>query len=419
MQMSSACDLTIVGGGIVGLSTAMWASSLLPELRIVVLEKEPQIASHQTGRNSGVIHSGVYYRPGTEKASLCVAGAAALVEFCRHHDIPYETCGKVVIASSEQQIPRLRELYDRGVANGVPEISLVGPERLREIEPYVVGVAGLHVPGAGITDYSLVARKYAEIAISKGVVVRTHAELLAVRASSNTFHLQTTTGDFDSKFLINCAGLQSDRVAAMTGARLDLKIVPFRGEYYEMLASRRNLVKNLVYPVPDPRFPFLGVHFTRHINGSVEAGPNAVLALAREGYSWGHFKARDVLDVALFPGFWRMAARYWKSGLEETHRSLSKSAFVRSLQRLIPEVREQDFCDGGSGVRAQAVNSKGGLVDDFCFVQRERMLHVCNVPSPAATASLMIGKRIVQMAAKQLDTKLATSSSVPTLLSKG
>jgi L-2-hydroxyglutarate oxidase LhgO len=417
--MESDYDLVIVGAGIVGLSTAMWASFLFPRMRIAVLEKESHIAGHQTSHNSGVVHSGIYYRPGSEKAKLCVLGAAAMQDFCRHRGVPIETCGKVVVATSEEQLPGLKELYSRGVQNGVPGITMIGPERLREIEPNARGITALHVPGAGITNYSEVAREYAEIASESGVQIQTGTELLALRGSSNEFVLETTAGNLHSKFLINCAGLHSDRVAAMTGARLDLKIVPFRGEYYELVPARRYLVKNLIYPVADPRFPFLGVHFTRHVNGSIEAGPNAVLALKREGYSWSAFKVSDALDIALFSGTWKMAGRYWQSGLQEMYRSLSKSAFVRSLQQLVPEVRENDFVDGGSGVRAQAVNSKGALLDDFCFVQGHRILHVCNVPSPAATASLMIGRKIAEIAAKQLDKDPPSLSGRPdTFLSK-
>ena len=399
--MSQDCDLTIVGGGIVGLSTAMWASLLFPRLRIVVLEKEPQIAVHQTGRNSGVIHSGIYYRPGSEKARLCVTGAAALLDFCKEYKVPFEICGKVVVATSAQEVPALRELHKRGLANGVSGLNLIEPERLREIEPHAAGVAALHVPTTAITNYLAVAKKYAEIGIENGVDLRTRTELRVVRSSSGTFILETNSGSFTSKFLINCAGLHSDRIATMAGSRLDFKIVPFRGEYYEMVQSRRHLVKNLIYPVADPRFPFLGVHFTRHIDGAVEAGPNAVLALKREGYRWTQFRLKDVLDVASFSGAWKMAARYWQSGAQEMYRSLSKSAFVRSLQQLIPEVRNEDFAGGGAGVRAQAVSSNGSLLDDFCFIRRERALHVCNVPSPAATASLMIGKRVVRMASEE------------------
>jgi L-2-hydroxyglutarate oxidase len=395
-------DLTIVGGGLIGLSTAMWASFINPDLSIVVLEKERQVASHQSGHNSGVIHSGIYYRPGSEKAKLCVAGAGAMIEFCREYGLPYEICGKLVIATSPEQMPNLKELRRRGTANGVAGLRLLEPDEWRDIEPNAVGVGALHVPGAAITDYPAVARQYAEIAGAAGVQLFTATELLGIRKSSDGFFLETTGGSFESKLIVNCAGLHCDRIAAMAGCNAGLKIVPFRGEYYELIPSRRDLIKALIYPVADPRFPFLGVHFTRHVNGGVEAGPNAVLALKREGYGWKAISARDALDMACFPGMWRMTQRYWRSGLQEMRRSLSKTAFVHSLQQLVPAVRDEDLVDGGSGVRAQAVNSQGSLLDDFHFVPQERALHVCNVPSPAATASIMIGRRIVQMMSEQL-----------------
>jgi (S)-2-hydroxyglutarate dehydrogenase len=408
--MNIECDLVIVGAGIVGVSTAMWASAVFPGLSILILEKERQIATHQSSHNSGVIHTGIYYKPGSDKAKLCVRGAAALLEFCHEHGIQNEICGKTVVASSKEQMPALSELYSRGVQNGVLGLELIGRDELRELEPHAIGVAALRVPGAGITDYSEVTRKYAEIAVGNGVQLLTGAELLSIASSAQDIVLETAAGSVHSKFLINCAGLYSDRVAKMSGAQLNLKIVPFRGEYYELVAARRHLVRNLIYPVADPRFPFLGVHFTRHVNGGVEAGPNAVLALKREGYRWLDFNLQDVAEISCFPGFWRMAGRYWKNGLQEVHRSLSKRSFVRGLQRLVPEVREQDLVVAGSGVRAQAVGTNGKLLDDFHFVQRDKMLHVCNVPSPAATASLMIGRKIIRMAAQQFQSNLPPQS---------
>jgi (S)-2-hydroxyglutarate dehydrogenase len=393
-------DVAIIGGGIVGLSTAMELASRFPRLRIAVLEKERSVAFHQTGHNSGVIHSGVYYRPGSLKAQFCVQGAAEMIRFCDSHDVPYEICGKVIVATDEKQRSALEELRHRASANNVPNVRLLTREELRDFEPNAAGVAALLVPGTAITLYKRVAEKYAELATSRGAEVLTDSGVNAIRVTNDTFTTETNSGAYDSRFLINCAGLHSDRIARMTGTELPLQIVPFRGEYYELSPPRNTLVRTLIYPVPDPRFPFLGVHFTRRITGEVEAGPNAVLALKREGYRKTDFEAADVLDQLGFPGFWRMAGRYWKTGFGETYRSLSKPAFVRALQALVPTVSEKDLVNGSSGVRAQAVDRSGKLLDDFHFVGSGRSLHVCNVPSPAATASLPIGRYIVDTASR-------------------
>ncbi len=396
--MDLKLDLVVIGGGIVGLATALEAARRLRDRRVAVLEKESAIARHQTGHNSGVIHSGIYYKPGSLKARNCVAGAAAMVEFCREHNIPFEICGKVVVATAESELPGLQELMRRGTANGVPGLAMINVERLREMEPHCAGIAALHVPGTGITDYSAVAKKYAELIQRAGGEILTECAVQGIRKTANHIIIETTRGAVQANFAFNCAGLHSDRVMRLAGDAQALKIVPFRGEYYEIVAERRRLVRTLIYPVADPRFPFLGVHFTRRITGGIEAGPNAVLALKREGYRKTDFNLKDALETAAFPGFWRMAAKYWWNGAGEYYRSLNKQAFARALQKLVPEIQAADLVPAGAGVRAQALDAGGKLLDDFFIVQSERMIHVCNVPSPAATASLVIGKQIIDKA---------------------
>jgi (S)-2-hydroxyglutarate dehydrogenase len=395
-------DLIIIGGGIVGLGVALEITHRFPRRKLLVLEKEDRVARHQTGHNSGVIHSGVYYKPGSLKARLCVAGAAAMVEFCREHGIPYEVCGKVIVATGEDELPRLEELRRRGEANGLTGLRMIGPEELREIEPNATGLRALVVPSTGITDYARVCEKYAELVAAAGSTVLTSARATGIKRSANEIIVETPRGAFSATAMINCAGLFSDRIARMAGDDPGVMIVPFRGEYYDLTRERASLVRALIYPVPDPRFPFLGVHFTRRITGKVDAGPNAVLALAREGYRHTNINPRDLASTLSFSGFWRMARRHWRNGIDEWHRSLSKAAFVRALQRLLPAVGENDLVPGGSGVRAQALKPDGSLVDDFQFVPSGKVLHVLNVPSPAATASLTIGKAIVDMTATNL-----------------
>jgi L-2-hydroxyglutarate oxidase LhgO len=391
-------DLVVIGGGIIGLSSAMEAKRRQPRRSVLVIEKEDRLAAHQTGHNSGVIHSGLYYKPGSLKARTCVEGAAAMVAFCREHGLTHEICGKVVVATREEELPALEELHRRGTANGVPDLAMIGPERLREIEPHSAGLRALHVPGTGIVDYVAVAGKYADLLTRSGGEIRTGTRALRTVSRGAEIIVETTKGAVAARKVINCAGLESDRIARAAGARIETKIVPFRGEYYEIAPHRHGLVRGLIYPVPDPNFPFLGVHFTRRIGGGVEAGPNAVLALKREGYRKSDFSLADAAATLAFPGFWRMAAKYWRSGLDELHRSFSKSAFVRALQRLLPELGDDDLVPGGAGVRAQAVDRKGKLLDDFEIVRDGNVVHVLNVPSPAATASLVIGRRIVEMA---------------------
>jgi L-2-hydroxyglutarate oxidase len=398
----SRYNVVVIGGGVVGLGVALEITRRFPRRRLLVLEKEDRVARHQSGHNSGVIHSGVYYKPGSMKAQLCVSGAAAMVEFCREHGIAHEVCGKVIVATSADEVPRLEELRQRGEANGLAGLRLIGPEELREIEPHAAGVQALVVPSTGITDYAVVCEKYAELISAGGGTVLTSAAATGIRRTGSEIVVETPLGAFSTDSLINCAGLFSDRISRMAGDEPGVMIVPFRGEYYDLTPERASLVRALIYPVPDPRFPFLGVHFTRRITGRVDAGPNAVFALAREGYRHRDVNVRDMASSLAFPGFWRMARKHWRNGLDEWHRSLSKPAFVRALQRLLPEVGEKDLVPGGSGVRAQALKPDGALVDDFQFVPSGNVLHVLNVPSPAATASLTIGKAIVDTAAENL-----------------
>ena len=395
-------DLAIVGGGIIGLATAMEWVTRFPGSKVVVLEKEPVVAAHQTGHNSGVIHSGLYYRPGSLKAKTCVAGAKLMVEFCQAHRIPYEMCGKLVVATEASEVPALERLYQRGLANGVSGLSLIGRDEMREVEPHARGVRALHVESAGIVDYAAVARAFADLIRRGGGEIRTSVRVTRLLRRERCWLLATTAGEIRAAQLITCGGLHADRMAAMAGHASGLRIVPFRGDYYELAEERRFLVKGMIYPVPDPSLPFLGVHVTRTINGSVHVGPNAVLALKREGYRKRDINPSDLLALVSHSGFWKMARKHWAVGMSELHRSLSKRAFVRAVQRLVPEVTLADLVPGGSGVRAQAVGDDGALVDDFDIVQHEQAVHVRNVPSPAATASIRLGQVITDMAAPHL-----------------
>ena len=390
----------MVGGGIVGLATAR-AITLQTRASVLVVEAEPRLAAHQTGHNSGVIHSGLYYRPGSLKAINCTAGRDALYRFCAERGIPHERCGKVVVATSESQLPALDELERRGRANGLAGLERRSPGTLGRIEPHVRAVAALVVPQTGIVDYTRVSEAMAAEIRERGGEIRTDSRVRAVERRNSSLVVHTPGGEVECRNLINCAGLQSDRVARLCGLRPDLAIIPFRGEYYQLVPGRRYLVRHLVYPVPDPRFPFLGVHFTRMIEGGVEAGPNAVLALRREGYGKLSFSARDALGIVGYRGFWRMAARYGKTGMGEMVRSFNKRAFVRALNALVPDLSVEDVVPAGAGVRAQAVAPDGKLLDDFHILEAERMLHVLNAPSPAATASLAIGDSLARRAAER------------------
>jgi len=407
--MASQYDLTIIGGGILGLATALKITAAHPRLRLLLLEKEAELARHQTGNNSGVIHSGLYYRPGSLKARSCVAGRKELIAFCDENAVPYEICGKVVVATSQEELPRLEELHRRGEANGLHDLEIIGPERLKELEPHATGIKGLHVPETGIVDYKKVAAAYAGTIRDSGGDIRLSQRVAGMLDRPDEIVLQTSGGDYRSKYLINCCGLQSDLIAKMIGAdrggEPEHRIIPFRGEYYKIAPERQFLVKNLIYPVPDPTFPFLGVHFTRMAKGGVEAGPNAVLAYAREGYRHTNINVKDLWQTVSYKGFWAMTGKYWQTGFGELYRSLSKAAFVRALQKLLPEIRESDLVPGGAGVRAQAVSATGALVDDFVIKQSRNAIHVLNAPSPGATASLAIGQSIAEMAAKNFALK--------------
>ena len=388
-------DVAIVGAGIVGLSTAYQFTRRYGHRRVIVLEKEASIAMHQTGNNSGVLHSGIYYTPGSLKARNCRAGKQAMESFCRAEGIPYETCGKVIVAVDENELPRLQKLYDRGQQNGVI-CEIVEPARLRELEPHAAGIKAIHVPEAGIVNYRRVCDRLAQIVQERGGRVVCSAQVVGMRQSASRVVLETTAGAFEADSVVNCAGLYSDRVTKMSGeAAPAARIVPFRGEYYELKPEVHNLCKNLIYPVPDPQFPFLGVHFTRMIDGGVECGPNAVLAFAREGYRKRDISLRDLADTLTYPGFLRLATRYWRVGAGEMWRSYSKAAFVKALQRLMPEIRSEHLLPRRAGVRAQAVAPDGAMVDDFLIQETGRVVNVGNAPSPAATAALTIGETIV------------------------
>ncbi|MBX3357727.1 MAG: L-2-hydroxyglutarate oxidase [Phycisphaeraceae bacterium] len=393
-------DIAVIGGGIVGLATAM---ALSESASVIVLEAEAALATHQTGHNSGVIHSGLYYKPGSLKATLCAAGRDAMYEFCARHNVPHDRCGKIVVATDPSEIPRLDELERRGRANGLQDIRRLTPSQIRDLEPAGAGIDGLHVPITGIVDFPAAARAMAAVVCTRGGQVRTGAPLMHVHRTSGTgggFVLDTPLGEIGARSLVNCAGLQCDRVAMLCGSDPGVRIVPFRGEYYDLKPHAVGLVKNLIYPVPDPRFPFLGVHFTRMIHGGVEAGPNAVLALARHGYGWQDVSLQDTARMLAFPGFWKMSMAQWRTGMMELRRSWSKRRFVADLRRLIPVLTTDDVVAARSGVRAQAVDANGKLLDDFHVVTGDRMVHVLNAPSPAATASIAIGRSIADTARK-------------------
>jgi len=387
-------EITVIGGGAVGLAAALAALERFPGASLALFEKAPRVASHQTGRNSGVIHSGIYYKPGSFKARLCVEGAREMVSFCREYGVPHRITGKIIVAVEEQEIPRLDELERRAKANGVPGVERIGPEKLREIEPHAQGIAALWVPGTGIVSFAAAAEKMAALITRRGGLVETGVKVLSAKREGGGWVLATDRGVRRARFLVNCGGLFCDRIARSCGAEPGVRIIPFRGEYYTLSSEAAELVRTLLYPVPNPSFPFLGVHFTNRVEGGVEAGPNAVWAMKREGYRKTDVSLPDMLDSLAYPGFLRMASRYWRTGLMESLRSLSKGLFLKSLQRLVPEVARKDLLPGGSGVRAQALERDGSLVDDFRFVETDGALHVLNAPSPAATACLPIGRHI-------------------------
>ncbi len=391
---NSTTRFLVIGGGIVGLSTAL---HLAPRGKVVVLEAETKVAQHQTGHNSGVIHAGLYYKPGSARARNCAVGREAMFDFCAKHGVPHQRTGKIVVAVSQREVAPLEELHRRGLANGLSGIRRLNASELRDYEPHVAGIAGLHVPETGIADYGAVARKMAELIVQQGGEIVTGARVDKVERRSDGLVVRWPGGELPCQFLVNCGGLQCDRVARLCGLEPGVMIVPFRGEYYALKPEARRLVNGLIYPVPDPRLPFLGVHFTRTVHGDIEAGPNAVLAFRREGYRRTQVSLGDMAELLGYPGFWKMAAKYWRTGAGELWRSFNKRAFHAALRRLLPAVGYDDLIPFGAGVRAQALDTNGNLVDDFRFVQAERMVHVLNAPSPAATASLSVGRTIAEL----------------------
>jgi (S)-2-hydroxyglutarate dehydrogenase len=393
-------DVMVIGGGIVGLATAYRLTEQYPRLSVVVLEKEAHVAAHQSGHNSGVLHSGIYYRPGSLKAATCRAGKRAMEAFCESEGIGYELCGKVIVAVDESELARLQALYERGQANQV-RCEVIGRERLRELEPHAAGVRAIHVPETGIVDYPAVCERLAARTRERGGEVRCGAEVAGLKTTAAEIVAETTIGTFAARYAVNCAGLYADRVARLAGEPSSLKIVPFRGEYYKITREAERLCRALIYPVPDPQFPFLGVHFTRMVKGGVECGPNAVLAFAREGYRTRDVRAGDLFETLTYAGFLKLARKHWRLGAHEMWRSLSKSAFVRALKRLVPEIRARDLSPAAAGVRAQAIDATGAMVDDFAVAEQPRLVNVLNAPSPAATASLALGHLIVEKLAAQ------------------
>jgi (S)-2-hydroxyglutarate dehydrogenase len=400
-------DIAIIGGGIVGLGTALALRAQFPGNSLTILEKEPELAGHQTGHNSGVIHAGIYYKPGSYKAKLCVQGSRLMMEFCEANGVPYERCGKLIVATSKTEIPRLQALYERGLANGILGLEMVGPERTREIEPHAKAIRALFSSNTGITDYTKVANAMATKIEKGGGKISKSTRVQAIRKSSGIFQIETNRYILQARNIINCAGLHADTIARMMGLRPTARLIPFRGEYYSLKPDCR-LVRALIYPVPDPEFPFLGVHFTKRIAGGYEAGPNAVLAFAREGYKLMNISGRDLFGMFAFRGFWAMAFRYWRTQVYELYRSMSRKAFLRALQKLVPDLQDKDLQPGGSGVRAQIVTREGSLVDDFLIMEAPNAINVLNAPSPAATASIAIGNHIAGLAAKSFRLESAT-----------
>lgn len=396
-------DVLIIGGGIVGLATALVLKETKPELKIGLLEKEHVLANHQTGNNSGVIHSGIYYKPGSLKATNCMNGYKMLLDFCNREGIAYELCGKLILATHEEELPRLEDLYRRGLQNGLLEIKKVAADEIKHYEPFATGVAGIWIPYTGIVNYRTVAEKYASIFTNRfNGEIFLNEEVTKIELKSGISQVITKNKSFDARIIVNTAGLYSDKIALMTQKSIDVRIIPFRGEYYDLKKEKRHLVKNLIYPVPDPAFPFLGVHFTKRISGEIEAGPNAVFALKKEGYKKTDINLNELSASLSWPGFQKVMLKYWKTGLGEYFRSFHKPAFTKALQRLLPSVTKDDLIPGGAGVRAQACSSKGILIDDFLFLEEKNIIHVLNTPSPAATASLSIGKTISDKILSQL-----------------
>lgn len=400
--MSKIYDIIVVGGGIVGLATALKIKEKNPNIRLLLLEKEKEVALHQTGHNSGVIHSGLYYKPGSLKATNCISGYKMLIDFAQKEGINYDLCGKIVVATRPEQIPILEDLYERGVQNGLTGFKMLDKEGLKEHEPHVNGIKGFFVPQTGIIDYTAVCQKYAEKVKEMGGEIGFNEKVIEIKQSGGISTVVTENRFYETKLVINCAGLYSDKVAQMTQSEnIHLRIIPFRGEYFELKPNKHYLVKNLIYPVPDPNFPFLGVHFTRMIHGGIEAGPNAVLAFRREGYKKLDINFKELFETLTWPGFQKVGMKYWQTGLGEMYRSFSKAAFTKALQELIPDIKEDDLVAGSAGVRAQACDREGGLLDDFSIIERPNAINVCNAPSPAATSSLAIGQEVAELALKR------------------
>lgn len=394
-------DIIIIGSGIVGLATAYSLKKNKPTLKLAIVEKENTLAKHQTGHNSGVIHSGLYYKPGSLKAINCITGYHKLLDFCNQENIKYELCGKIVVATDKSELPYLDNLYERGQQNGLGNLKKLSKEALKEYEPHVNGIAGIHVPQTGIIDYTAVSLKYAEKVKEMGGEIFFGEKVLKINEENDSTEVVTDKSTYQTKLIVNCAGLYSDKIARLTENKLNLKIIPFRGEYFKLKKEKEHLVKNLIYPVPDPDFPFLGVHFTRMIGGGIEAGPNAVLAFRREGYKKTDINISELAETLAWPGFQKVAAKYWRTGFGEMYRSFSKSAFTKALQKLMPEIQKEDLISGGAGVRAQACDKVGGLLDDFNIIENKNSINVCNAPSPAATSSLAIGETVAALVLKR------------------
>jgi L-2-hydroxyglutarate oxidase len=396
-------DVIVIGGGIVGLATALRLKEQKPTIRIIIIEKENEVAAHQTGNNSGVIHSGLYYKPGSLKAKNCIEGYHQLLDFCEQENIPYELCGKIVVATKKEQLQILDDLFERGQQNGLQNLKMLNVEEIREIEPHVKGLRAIRVPQTGIIDYKLVSQRIADKIRALDAEIRLGERVSSISEVEGRSTVVTNKGSYEGKLIVNCAGLYSDKVAQMTEEEpIDIRITPFRGEYFELKPERQHLVKHLIYPVPDPNFPFLGVHFTRMINGGIEAGPNAVMAFRREGYKKLDFKFSELWETLTWPGFQKVAVKYWQTGLGEMYRSFSKGAFTKALQELIPEIEADDLIPGGAGVRAQACDRTGGLLDDFAIIENKQAINVLNAPSPAATSALSIGNAVSEMVLKRL-----------------
>ncbi len=395
-------DIIIVGAGAVGLATAYQILQKKPSTKVLILEKEHAVGSHQTGNNSNVIHSGIYYKPGSLKARNCMQGYKMLLDFCNEHGITYSLCGKVIVATDTAEVPLLENIYKRGLENGLTNLRRLSATEIREYEPHVNGIDGIHVPQTGIVDYRKVAEKYAEVVQAAGGEIRLGEKVLNIKTNSSGVTVATVNNTFTSRIIVNCAGLYSDKVAALTSP-VDVRIIPFRGEYFKLRPEKEHLVKTLIYPVPDPNFPFLGVHFTTMIGGGVECGPNAVLAFSREGYTKSDINLRELAETLAWPGFHKIVGKYWKTGFGEMYRSFSKAAFTKALQKLIPEIKEEDLIPGGAGVRAQACDRTGGLLDDFLIIENDHAVNVCNAPSPAATSSLSIGLTVADLVLRRIE----------------